>query len=199
MLWDGARVGGRFDTGKQWAAFGSVLAAAAGGVHASCPEALIIVHLAASGDRAACVRTLDRLVAARVPFEVIGLSYYPWWHGSLESLSANMAALAARYRRQVMVVEAAYPWTLAWFDAEHNLVGRRDQLLAAFPATPAGQAAFARALRRAVAGVPGDRGAGVWWWEPAWVAAPRGGSPWENCALFDSSGVLLPAARALAR
>jgi hypothetical protein len=39
----------------------------------------------------------------------------------------------------------------------------------------------------------------VWWWEPAWIAAPRLGSPWENCALFDSAGVMLPAARALAR
>jgi len=97
------------------------------------------------------------------------------------------------------VVETAYPWTLGWFDATRNMVGRRDQLLPGFPATPGGQAAFARAVRRAVEDVPDGRGAGVLWWEPAWIATPRGGSPWENCALFDSSGAALPALRALTR
>lgn len=199
MLWDAARVGGPFDTPAHWEAFTSVLAAAAGGVRAACPAARIVVHLAAGGDRTACRRTIDRLVAAHVPFDVIGLSYYPWWHGSLDALRANLAALAARYGRDVMVVETAYPWTLGWFDATHNLVGRREQLLDGFPATPAGQAAFARAVRRVVEDVPQGRGAGVYWWEPAWIAAPRGGSPWENCALFDSAGVALPALRVLAR
>jgi arabinogalactan endo-1,4-beta-galactosidase len=199
VLWDTARVGGRFDTPEHWAAFTSVLAAAAGGVRSACPEARIVVHLAAGGDRAACERVLDRLVAARVPFDVVGLSYYPWWHGTLEALAGNLDAIAKRYRRDVMVVETAYPWTLAWFDNTHNLVGRRDQLLADFPATPAGQAAFARAVRRAVEDVPDGRGAGAWWWEPAWIASPRGGTPWENCALFDSSGAALPALRAFAR
>jgi arabinogalactan endo-1,4-beta-galactosidase len=199
VLWDEARVGGSFDTPAHWAAFTSVLAAAATGVHAACPAARVVVHLASGGDRVACVRALDRMVAARVPFDVIGLSYYPWWHGSLEALRANLAALARRYGRDVMVVETAYPWTLGWFDAERNLVGRPEQLLAGFPATPAGQAAFARAVRRVVQDVPDDRGAGVWWWEPAWIAAPRGASPWENCALFDSSGTALPALRTFAR
>jgi arabinogalactan endo-1,4-beta-galactosidase len=192
-------VGGAFDTPAHWAALTAVLRAAAAGVHAACPAARVVVHLAAGGDRAACVRTLDRLVAAHVPFDVIGLSYYPWWHGSLEALRANMTALAGRYQRDVMVVETAYPWTLGWFDSERNLVGSPGQLLPGFPATPAGQAAFARALRRVVEDVPEGRGAGVWWWEPAWIAAPRGGSPWENCALFDSSGAALPALRAFAR
>ena len=198
MLWDTARVGGPFDTPAHWAAFTSALAAAAGGVRAACPHARIVVHLAAGGDRAACVRTLDRLTAAHVPFDVIGLSYYPWWHGSLDALRANLAALSGRYGRDVMVVETAYPWTLGWFDNQRNLVGSPAQLLAGFPATPAGQAAFARSVRRVVEDVPEGRGAGVWWWEPAWIAAPRGGSPWENCALFDSAGVALPALRALA-
>jgi len=199
MLWDAGRVGGAFDTPQQWRQLAALLAAAARGVRDAAPGTRIVVHLARGGDVAACRWFFDHLADARVDYDVIAVSCYPWWHGSLAALRANLAALAARYDRDVMVVETAYPWTLAWFDAEHNLVGAPSQTLPVFPPTPAGQAAFARAVRRAVEQVPHGRGAGVWWWEPAWTAAPRAGSPWENCALFDSSGALLPAARAFAR
>lgn len=199
LLWDAGRVGGAFDTPEQWRRLTTLLAAAASGVRESAPSARVVVHLARGGDAAACARFVDHLARARVDYDVIAVSYYPWWHGSLAALRANLAALAARTGKDVMVAETAYPWTLAWFDAEHNLVGAPSQTLPAYPPTPEGQAAFARAVHAAVAQVPHGRGAGVWWWEPAWIAGPRAGSPWENCALFDSTGALLPAARAFAR
>ncbi len=199
LLWDAGRVGGRFETPAQWTRLGALLARAAAGVRAASPGAHLVLHLANGGSAAASVRWLDHAVAAGVPFDAIGLSYYPWWHGPLDSLEATLAALARRYRRDVMIVETAYPWTLRALDATHNPVGRREQLLPGFPATPEGQAAFARALREAVDRVPDARGAGVWWWEPAWLAGRGAGSPWENCALADSAGRLLPAARELAR
>jgi arabinogalactan endo-1,4-beta-galactosidase len=71
------------------------------------------------------------------------------------------------------------------------------------PATPAGQAAEFRAVQDAVASAPGGRGLGTVYWEPAWTsvagngwdpADPSSGNAWENQALFDFNGRLLPAA-----
>ena len=70
---------------------------------------------------------------------------------------------------------------------EHNLVGPQDQLLTGFPRHAPGRPPSRARCAYAVQQVPADRGAGVWWWEPAWISAPRAGSPWENCALFDSA------------
>ncbi len=45
-----------------------------------------------------------------VPYDLIGLSYYPWWHGTLASLQSNLRATALRYGRDVMLVETSDPW-----------------------------------------------------------------------------------------
>lgn len=195
LLWPAGRLGAD-DAGAD--AFAALLRAAAEGVRAGAPAARRVVHFSRGGDAAATAAFFDRIVRRGVPFEVVAVSYYPWWHGPLPRLADNLAALARRFGRDVMVVETAYPWTLRAFDTTHNVVGEPRQV-SAWAATPAGQAAFARAVRSAVARVPDGRGAGVFWWEPAWIAAPGRGSPWENCALFDSAGVALPALRAFAR
>lgn len=195
LLWDAGRLRGD-DAARD--ALAALLRAAALGAREGAPGVKRIVHFSRGGDPAACRAFFGALVSRKVPFEVAGLSYYPWWHGSPERLRDALDATAARTGREVMLVETAYPWTLRWFDATPNIVGEPSQASAG-PATPAGQAAFARAVRAAVRGVPNGRGTGVWWWEPAWIAAPRAGSPWENCALFDSAGAPLPALRAFAR
>ncbi len=195
MLWDAGRLGAG---GANADGFAALLRAAAEGAREGAPHVRRIVHFSRGGDAAASAAFFGRLVRLGVPFEIAGLSYYPWWHGSLADLERNLDALARSLGRDVMVVETAHPWTLRAFDSTHNPVGEPRQV-GAWPATPRGQATFARAVRGAVAGVPGGRGAGVFWWEPAWIAAPGYGSPWENCALFDSAGAALPALRAFAR
>ena len=192
LLWDAGRVGGDYERPQQWRHLAALLAAGSRGVREAAPAARVVVHVAAGGDAARCRAFFEHLEQSRLDYDVIAVSYYPWWHGPLDALRANLAALAGRFGKDVIVAETAYPWTLRWFDNAHNLVGTPAQLLPGYGATPEGQAAFARAVREAVAAVPEHRGAGVWWWEPTWIAAPGSGSPWENCALFDSTGALLP-------
>jgi arabinogalactan endo-1,4-beta-galactosidase len=80
------------------------------------------------------------------------------------------------------------------------------ELVAGYPATPASQAAEFRAVQDAVVSAPGGRGLGAVYWEPAWTAVPgagwdpedpASGNAWENQAMFDHAGRLLPAAREL--
>jgi arabinogalactan endo-1,4-beta-galactosidase len=204
LLWETGRlpaVGDAADTPRQREAFTTLLRAASEGARAALPPRCgtqLVVHLARGGDIAACRRVLDLLRQGGVDFDVIAVSYYPWWHGDLAALAANLRALHERYGAPVLVAETAYPWTLAWADATHNLVGTSAQLLAGYPATPAGQAAFAARLRALVTETPG--GLGMVWWAPDAIPAPGGpGSPVENLALFDFTGAALPALDALGR
>jgi arabinogalactan endo-1,4-beta-galactosidase len=69
------------------------------------PSTSIMLHIALGGQNAEAKFFLDNMKARNVPFDVIGLSYYPRWHGTLEDLKNNMADLAKRYPQQVMVAE----------------------------------------------------------------------------------------------
>ena len=48
---------------------------------------------------------LDNMMTRDVPFDVIGLSYYPRWHNTLEDLRYNLNDLAKKYNKDVIVVE----------------------------------------------------------------------------------------------
>lgn len=199
LLWDQGRVGAegtRWDTPAQWSRLAALLVAAAAGVRDAAPAGSpprIVLHVASGGDTAVCRRFFEQMVAARVPFDEIGVSFYPWWHGTLERLAANLADLARRFGKPVMVAETSYPWTLGWADGVHNLMGLESQLHAGYPATPEGQRRFLADLLEVVAGVPDGLGAAVITWEPAWTAVKGStGSPVENLALFDFDGEALP-------
>lgn len=196
MLWPMANVCGANDTPAQWQKLAGLIAAANRGINAGAAQPAAIkriIHLDSGGDNTKCRWFFDHLVAEQVSFDLIGLSYYPWWHGSLSALSQNLNDLASRYSKPVMVVETAYPWTLGYSDNLNNVVGSTNQLLAGYPATPAGQAAYLSALRQIVLEVPNARGAGVIYWAPDWLGNSGDGSSHENMAWFDFSGQALPA------
>lgn len=117
-----------------------------------------------------------------VPFDVIGQSYYPWWQGSLKQLKENLAFMANRYKKPIIIVETAYDWR----DGETFSHGKPP-----FPQTPEGQAAFLTAVMQTVQETPNNLGKGVFWWEPMAEGeiAKRG--------LFDDQHGALPAVRVL--
>jgi arabinogalactan endo-1,4-beta-galactosidase len=195
MLWDDGRVGGTFESPAAWARLATLLGRAARGARTAVPAERaprVLVHLADGGDAAAAGRFVDRLREEGFVPDGVGVSFYPWWHGDLDDLARTLDSVAGR-GLDVFVLETAYPFSLGWWDATHNLVGERRQLLAGFPATPDGQRAFLARVASTVRATREARGRGVFVWEPAWVAGGSG-SPWENCALFDSTGALLPGA-----
>ncbi|MEZ4700546.1 MAG: glycosyl hydrolase 53 family protein [Rhodothermales bacterium] len=199
MLWDTGRVCDAFNTSAQWSRLAGLLAAAREGVMSAVPageSVQIMVHIDRGGDNGGSRWFYDHLQAQGVEFDLIGLSYYPWWHGTLDDLSNNMADLAVRYGKDIIVVETGYPWTLQWKDNTNNLVGEAGQLLDAYPATVAGQEAYFRELLRRVKATPGQRGRGIYLWEPIAISAPGFGSVMENLALFDFSGAALASLKA---
>jgi arabinogalactan endo-1,4-beta-galactosidase len=195
---------GNLSTGG-WDTVAALLRAAVSGARAgglgSAPR--VMLHLASSGDLARLHDTLAQLIARGVDVDVIGLSYYTWWNGSLEQLGRTLASLADDFHTDLLLAETAYPWTLADADDEPNAVTSTAQLPdgASYPPTPAGQAAWFNALRNVLAAVPGGHGIGFLDWEPGWLpgvpAAPGVGSTYDNTTMFDWQGRALPALAAM--
>lgn len=198
LLWNEGRVGGAYDTPVQWQQMTGLLKRAvtsADSIYNGIPYKKII-HIDRGGDTGGAQWFFDKLTAYNVPFDIIGLSYYPWWHGTLTRLTENLNSLVQRYNKEVLVAETAYPWTLAWADTTNNIVGSESQLLPGYPATVGGQKMFLQAVLSIVAHTQGNKGAGVCYWAPEAISAPGKGSSWENLALFNFSGEILGSAGA---
>ncbi len=150
--------------------------------------AKIMLHLERSGDNAVWREWFDEILARGADFDVIGASYYPYWHGNFENLQNNLNDMIRRYEKDVMVVETAYAFTSEHFDPSlegANLV-INDSLKcfdgsdAPYPLSMEGQTAFVRELLNLVKNLHGGRGKGVYYWEPAWL--PLKGSTWATRA-----------------
>jgi arabinogalactan endo-1,4-beta-galactosidase len=197
MLWPHGRISSQAG-GAGWSGFATLMLAARQGVDEAWGAARrprVLIHIDRGADVGGATWFFDNLLARGVSWDICGLSYYPWWHGSLQACQTTVRTLATRYGRPVFLTETAYPWTLGWNDNANNLVGLPSQLLPGFAATPAGQAAFGASIARIMLDAPSGLGLGACWWAPDWLASPSG-SAWENCAWFDFGGNVLPAAGA---
>ena len=199
ILWDDGRVCGSFNDKKHWDALTDLLKAGIKGARESSnhPNKIkIMIHVSCSTNTRASEEFFDRLISKGVDFDLIGLSYYPWWHGSMQALKTNMELLASRYEKGIVIAETAYPWTLSWKDDTHNIVGLGRQLLTGYPATVAGQERFITDLIKTVKGITADGSKGIFYWGGIDISAPGMGSSCENIALFDFSGDVLKSVEA---
>jgi arabinogalactan endo-1,4-beta-galactosidase len=71
------------------------------------PDMPVMMHLALGGQNKEAVFWLDNMIARGVKFDIIGISYYPRWHGTLDDLKFNLTDLAGRYHKPLNVVEYA--------------------------------------------------------------------------------------------
>jgi hypothetical protein len=82
-----------------------LLNAGIAGARDAAPEIPVMLHIALGGQNRESVFWLDNMIARDVQFDVIGLSYYPRWHGRLQDLKANLYDLVDRYGLPINVVE----------------------------------------------------------------------------------------------
>jgi arabinogalactan endo-1,4-beta-galactosidase len=89
----------RFDT------LAGLANAGASAVRETTPTALVMMHIALGGQNVHSTTWLDRMIARKVQFDIIGESYYPKWHGTINDLKNNLTALAKKYPQDIVVVE----------------------------------------------------------------------------------------------
>ena len=82
-----------------------LLNAGTAAVKAVDPSIVMLLHVALGGQNEETVFFIDQMLKRKVPIDVIGLSYYPKWHGTLDDLRDNMLDLVRRYNKDIIVVE----------------------------------------------------------------------------------------------
>ncbi len=166
------------------------------------------------------VKKAQQLVDYNVDYDVFGISYYPYWHGTLANLEEVLTDVKTKFNKETCIVETGYMYTGEDGDMFGNNVSEGDAL-DAYPASVQGQASCIRDIC-AVASKSGALG--VFYWEGAWVPVGSdyeankqlweehgsgwassysvdydpddageyyGGCSWDNQAMFDFSGKAL--------
>ena len=176
MLWPDGKLPEHWDNFADYVRAG-VKGVGAGSGTNPCPK--IMIHLDTGGSFAKTKIFFDKFNSYKISHDVIGFSYYPWWHGSLMDLRENLAFTANTYGKDIIVVETAYNWKPA-----RESSGRAGP----FPETPEGQRDFLEEVTRVAMNTPNGRCKGVFWWEPA--VGNRGGL--GSRGFFDENGNSLP-------
>ena len=199
MLWPVGQVDWATNTG--WDNLATLLMAGMAGARAGNPTGhrlLIMLHFDQGGDNADSSTFYTNMVSRGVPFDVIGLSYYPFFHGTLTQMRTNVDDLATQFHKWIVIAESQYPWTLAGGDSTGNFVWQASQLSSGYPASPGGQLSFYNDVLSILAQVPEHRALGLFYWEPEWIPGvgwePGAGigTPNDNLTLFSFTGQALP-------
>lgn len=163
---------------ESWNRFVNLLGQATKAIREVCPEAGIVLHTERSGNLDSLKDIYGRL--SKVDYDIIGLSYYPFWHGSLGTLSNSLDGLAEEFPdKQVHMVEVAYHYQ--WPPQSEF------DFSSIWPITPEGQAAYTRDLIKELK--KHKNVTGLYWWFPE----ENGNGPnsavltnWVNRGLWDN-------------
>jgi arabinogalactan endo-1,4-beta-galactosidase len=187
------KVSGSFNT--SWMQLGQLMKAAVQGIQdttnstgARMPR--IIVHIDRGGDWSTTMWFFDNLNFQGVPYDIIGESYYPFYHGDLTNLNICVSNAAVRYGKPIVVAETAFPWTNtcppAWLSKLYGSPPTRD-----------GQVSFVAALAKIVKSVPNRLGAGVFYWGTEYQTTTNSLAGFDKASFFESGGNVLPVADAV--
>lgn len=189
------------------------------GVRAVDQEIPIMLHLDNGGSNELYRSWFDEFLKRGEEFQVIGLSYYPFWHGTLKMLEDNMRDIALRYKKELIVAEISMGYTMEDYGSYENLAAEERKGYATrpelaekieYPMTRQGQCDFLKDFLERLKNIPEGLGRGYYYWEPAWIPVPGSGwatpdslayiedpgpcgNEWANQALFDYEGNSLPA------
>ncbi len=179
------------------------------------PNCKIILHLERSNDRAVYQEFFNKMQEYDVDYDIIGASYYPYWHGSIDELMRNFDE-CKRFGKEIMIMELGYGFTLKGYNVEgkearlvidSERIGN-DALVKKYPINEQGQAKF---IKDVLDNSKAHGVSAVFYWEPLWIpgdgicwASVEGQeyigesgksttNEWANQCLYDYSGNALKA------
>ena len=142
----------------------------------------IVVHYTDIGKKEGVFSLIEKLVNNGLDFDMMGLSYYPYWHGDLKNMSSVIGYISEKFGKKVFIAETSYCYTTEDGDGFANRVSKSD-LVEDYPATPEGQASFMHDLYE---NVNNAGGIGVFYWEGAWI--PVGPASADNSPIWEKYG-----------
>ena len=162
-----------------WERFGKLLSQAIKACREVCPQAKIIIHTERVAQVNVQTNFYNKMKQLGIDYDIIGLSYYPYFHGDMNVLSAALTSLEANYPdKKIMIVETGYSYKWPVPGTSHDLSGK-------WPYSEAGQEKFARDLVSTLESH--DHVNGLFWWWMEYNAFNTSLSGWYNAPLFDST------------
>ena len=171
-----------------WQRLGELLRSAGKACREVCPQAKIVIHT----ERAAQVDVLNnfytRMATLGVDYDIIGLSYYPYFHGNMQVLERALTSLEKAFpEKDIMIVETGFPYK--W-----EVPGTSEKV--DYEYSEAGQDAFAHDLVDTL--LRHESVIGLFWWWLEYNAYGTNLSNWYNAPLFDSlTGMATPALKTI--
>lgn len=188
-----------------------LLSVAIGAVNDISEDILIVIHIAEGASEQRVTYFFDNILEYDVEFDIIGLSYYSFWHGPLSDLYETLEIVDERYEQDVIIMEYSYGWTDYSNEYASNIYNSGLEADGGYKTSLQGQVSYIRDVNAAIASI--DSGIGSFYWEPAWLAVDGSGwafegartylegqgdasglgkVSWANQALFSYSGKVLP-------
>lgn len=146
----------------------------------------VMLHLDQGGRYYYFKEWFDNALAHGVTdFDIIGLSYYPFWHGTFHDLKNTMEELAGRYHKPMIIAEAAH----AYRRSRGELFGEAQEKISGFPAGGAAQKEVLELIMSIAAHVSDGLGIGVFYWEPFSRPDDEMDDSWGSCmGVVDADG-----------
>ena len=178
---------------------------------------LVAVHYTNIDNPEGTIEVAEKYASAGLDYDVFGVSYYPYWHGTLDNMRNVLTSIHNQYGVDTCILETAYMYTDADGDGSPNSVSEADAL-EEYPVSIQGQA---NCIRDVMATAYEAGAIGVFYWEGAWIPVGKdkaanaekwekygsgwassyakeydpedagkyyGGSSWDNQAFFDNDG-----------
>ena len=159
-----------------WARFTNLLKAAGRACREECPNAKIILHTERVAKLNILLNFYNQMKSKQVDYDIIGLSYYPYFHGDLATLTAALNNVSNSYQdKDIMIVETGYSY--------HYKVGDID-FSSTWPLTLEGQRQFTVDLINTLKRY--SRLKGLFWWFPEANEYGLGGSYWSQLHVNDN-------------
>ena len=146
-------------------------------------EINIVVHYTRITDKGGVLDLVSKLVDSGLDFDMIGMSYYPFWDGSFDNMKRVLTLIQERYGKKVFLAETSYAYTLEDGDGSGNSFGGTNDLVEGYPASVEGQASMIHDICEAVNEVGG---LGIFYWEGTWI--PVGKANEDNSPIWEEYG-----------
>ena len=160
-----------------WERFTNLLKAAGRACREECPKAKIILHTERVAKPNIMLNFYNQMKSKQVDYDIIGLSYYPYYHGSLSVLANALNSLTNNYQdKEIMIVETGYCY--------HYAISGDYDLSSTWPITAEGQRQFTADLIARLK--PYSKVKGLFWWFPEANEYGLGGSYWSTLHVNDA-------------
>ncbi len=143
------------------------------------PDIEIVLHLAMDQSINTLIDDYNKFISHDIDFDIIGLSYYPYWHGSLKTLDKNLTKLEESFDKKICIMEYAYGFTLDTDGASpntSNIFDKGCERSGGYETSPTGQALCIYDINKTVSAH--NMGIGSFYWEPAWLGLE--GTSWAS-------------------